>query len=98
MIGIDYTLSPEAKYPQAIEECVAVSQFFLQHGPDYGIDSQNMGYAGDSAGAYLSLASYLWQRDTKMDTGYIKGMLLYTACIALKTPAPGVYIVANGMV
>lgn len=61
-----------------------MSQFFLQHDPEYGIDSQNMGYTGDSAGACLSLASYLWQRDAKMDTGYIKGMLLYYALYGLK--------------
>lgn len=84
VIGIDYTLSPEAKYPQAIEECVAVSQFFLKHGHEYGIDSDNMGYAGDSAGAYLSLASYLWQRDAKMDVGNIKCLMLYYGLYGLK--------------
>ncbi|WP_419831197.1 acetyl esterase [Endozoicomonas atrinae] len=84
VIGIDYTLSPEAKYPQAIEECVAVSQFFLKHGHEHGIDCENMGYAGDSAGAYLSLASYLWQRDAGMDIGYIKCLLLYYGLYGLK--------------
>ena len=84
VIGIDYTLSPEAKFPQAIEECVEVSQFFLKQGYKYGIDSNNMGYAGDSAGAYLALSSYLWQRDANLKTDYIKSILLYYGLYGLK--------------
>jgi acetyl esterase len=30
VVGIDYTLSPEARFPQAIEEAVAVCQFYAQ--------------------------------------------------------------------
>ncbi|EGI0892217.1 alpha/beta hydrolase fold domain-containing protein [Salmonella enterica] len=31
VIGIDYSLSPQARYPQAIEETVAVCSYFSQH-------------------------------------------------------------------
>ncbi len=34
VIGIDYSLSPEARFPQAIEETVAVCRFFNQHADD----------------------------------------------------------------
>ena len=35
VIGIDYTLSPEARFPQAIEEIVAACCYFHQQAEDY---------------------------------------------------------------
>lgn len=84
VIGIEYSLSPEEKFPQAIQECVAVSQYFQRHARDYRLDETNMGYAGDSAGAHLCLASYLWQRDKGMNTDHIKALLLYYGLYGLK--------------
>ncbi|MGI2258900.1 acetyl esterase [Shewanella sp. GXUN23E] len=84
VIGIDYSLSPEAKFPQAIEECVCVTRYFRQHASDYGLDPQQMAYAGDSAGAHLCLASFLWQRDKQMDVSFIKALLLYYGLYGLQ--------------
>ena len=57
VIGIDYTLSPEARFPQAIEEIVAACCYFHQQAEDYQINMSRIGFAGDSAGAMLALAS-----------------------------------------
>ena len=38
VIGIDYTLSPEARFPQAIEEIVAACCHFHQQAGDYQIN------------------------------------------------------------
>ena len=84
VIGIDYSLSPEAKFPQAIEECVAITRYYRQHAAEYGINPQQMGYAGDSAGAYLCLATFLWQRDAGDDVSFVKGLLLYYGLYGLK--------------
>lgn len=73
VIGIDYTLSPEARFPQAIEEIVAACCYFHQQAEDYQINMSRIGFAGDSAGAMLALASALWLRDKQIDCGKIAG-------------------------
>lgn len=54
VIGIDYSLSPQARYPQAIEETVAVCSYFSQHADEYSLNVEKIGFAGDSAGAMLA--------------------------------------------
>ena len=63
VIGVDYALSPEAKFPQAPEECAAVTNWLATHGGDWGIDPANLILGGDSAGANLALAAALLLRD-----------------------------------
>lgn len=43
VIGIDYTLSPEARFPQAIEEIVAACCYFHQQAEDYQINMSRIG-------------------------------------------------------
>lgn len=52
----NYSLSPEAKYPTAIEECFAVLQWIAQHGSRHGLDGQRVAVAGDSVGGNMSAA------------------------------------------
>lgn len=77
VIGIDYTLSPEAHYPQAIEEAVAVCQFYYQHAEKFTLNMNHIGFAGDSAGAMLALATVLWLRDKHIYCGDICAVLLW---------------------
>lgn len=42
VIGIDYTLSPEARFPQAIEEIVAACCHFHQQAGDYQINMSHI--------------------------------------------------------
>lgn len=78
VISVDYTLSPEAKFPQAVQECVAVVQELRTNAQKWGIDPKRISLAGDSGGANLSFATYLWLRDEVGDpTGIISMMLFY---------------------
>lgn len=43
VIGIDYSLSPQARYPQAIEETVAVCSYFSQHADEYSLNVEKIG-------------------------------------------------------
>ena len=63
VIGVDYALSPEARFPQAVEECAAVTRFLAEHGADWGIDPARLILGGDSAGGNLALATALALRD-----------------------------------
>lgn len=84
VIGIDYTLSPEARFPQAIEETVAVCQFFQRRDTAYHINMENIGFAGDSAGAMLALASALWLRDHPIHSGKVISTLLWYGLYGLQ--------------
>ena len=84
VVGIDYTLSPEAKFPQAVEECVAVVKHLHENGSEYKIDGNKIFLAGDSGGANLSLASTLYLREQGEDISYIKSLLLYYGAYGLK--------------
>ena len=84
VVGVDYKLSPEAKFPVALEECVAVAEYIHENGSNHSIDGQKIVFAGDSGGANLSFAANLYLRDEKKDNSYIKGMLLYYGAYGLK--------------
>ena len=64
VLSVDYTLSPEAKFPHALLECAAVVEYAAQHGAaEWGIDPARLLLAGDSAGGNLALATALMLRD-----------------------------------
>lgn len=64
VVSVDYALSPEAKFPQAVEECAAVVRWVAEHGGEWGIDGSRFLMGGDSAGGNLTLATALLLRDT----------------------------------
>lgn len=59
VIAVDYSRSPEAKYPRALEETVSVIDWVRSHGAEHGLDPSRLAVGGDSAGANLSIASQL---------------------------------------
>ena len=62
-LSIDYQLSPEAKFPVAFEEMVAMTRLAAREGAGLGIDPNRLAVGGDSAGANLALAAALAMRD-----------------------------------
>lgn len=64
VVSVDYALSPEAKFPQAVEECAAVVRHLGAHGHDWHLDATRILLGGDSAGGNLALATALLLRDT----------------------------------
>jgi acetyl esterase len=63
VIGVDYALSPEAKFPVALEQTVGVVRWLKREGGALGIDAARIGIGGDSAGGNLALATALALRD-----------------------------------
>lgn len=59
VIGIDYSLSPEAKYPVALNEVVNAFRALRRDAATFGIDRAAIAIGGDSAGANLSVAACL---------------------------------------
>ena len=75
VIGIDYALSPEVRFPVALEQIVDVLSFAMNHGDGLNIDTDRMAIGGDSAGANLSVAAALTLRDDGHGKR-LKGLLL----------------------
>ncbi|QJC22289.1 acetyl esterase [Arcanobacterium buesumense] len=59
VVSIDYTLAPEAKYPQAIEETIDVIKYVRERGQEMHVDALEIAFAGDSGGANMSMGTFL---------------------------------------
>lgn len=65
VVGIDYSLAPEAKFPRQIDEIVALVDWLRQPGTGLPIDPERIAIGGDSVGANLSVATNLALRDRR---------------------------------
>jgi acetyl esterase len=63
VIGVDYALSPERKFPVALEQVVDVLRWLEAEGRELGIDPGRLAVGGDSAGANLAVAASLSRRN-----------------------------------
>jgi acetyl esterase len=59
----NYSLSPEARYPTAIEESYAVLRWVADHGADKGLDAARIAIAGDSVGGNMTAALTLMAKE-----------------------------------
>jgi acetyl esterase len=53
VVFVDYTPSPEAKYPVAINEDYAVTMYVAEHAADLNVDASRLAIAGDSVGGNM---------------------------------------------
>lgn len=63
VIGVDYALSPEAKFPVAQQQIAAVARWARQHSSSLGIRPDRIALGGDSAGGNLAITTALRLRD-----------------------------------
>ncbi|MDQ0194292.1 alpha/beta hydrolase [Paenibacillus wynnii] len=61
----EYSLSPEAKYPIAIEEIYTVVKWAAEKGSEHGLDSSQLTIAGDSVGGNMAAAITLMAKERK---------------------------------
>jgi acetyl esterase/lipase len=59
----NYSLSPEARYPTALEESYAVLQWVADHGADKDLDFARIAIAGDSVGGNMTAALTLMAKE-----------------------------------
>ena len=63
VVFTNYSLSPEARYPTAIEEIYAVLEWVAQHGSQKNLDGSRIAVAGDSVGGNMSAAITLMAKE-----------------------------------
>ena len=74
-VFVSYSLSPEAKYPTAIEELYAALRWIAAHGSAHDLDPYRIAVAGDSAGG--NMAAVLTLMAKRRGGPRISGQLLY---------------------
>jgi len=61
----DYTPSPEAKYPTAINEIYAATEWVSKNGSQIGVNGKNLAVVGNSVGGNMSAVISLMAKDKK---------------------------------
>ncbi len=76
VVSVDYRLAPEHKFPAGVEDCLAATEWVLEHAAELGGDRSRVFVAGDSAGGTMATVVTLLLRD-KGVTGLAGQILMY---------------------
>lgn len=60
VVFVNYSLSPEAKFPTALEQCYAAAKAMAEHAREWGIDASRLALVGDSAGGAMATVLARW--------------------------------------
>ncbi len=63
VIAVDYRLSPEAKFPAAVNDAIAATAWIAANAKQFGIDASRISVGGDSAGGNLAAVVAIHARD-----------------------------------
>ncbi|MFD8725435.1 alpha/beta hydrolase [Streptomyces sp. NPDC059629] len=72
----EYDLSPEARYPVAIEQNYAVARWVVEQGSSKGLDASRIAVAGDSVGGNMAAALTLMAKE-RGDVPLVQQVLFY---------------------
>ena len=76
MAFVQYTPSPEAQYPVAIEQAYATAQWLQREGAAHAIDATRMAVAGDSVGGNMTAALALMAKE-RGDVTFLQQSMYY---------------------
>jgi acetyl esterase len=84
VVGVDYSLSPEHRFPKALDDVLATVTWLRDGGAGPAVDSSRLAIGGDSAGGNLAMAAGLALRDSGRAEG-IKALLLNYAAFDVES-------------
>lgn len=64
-VFIEYSRSPEAKYPIALNECYAATKWVAEHGDEINVDGKRLAIVGNSAGGNMTIGTCLKAKDNR---------------------------------
>lgn len=64
-VFVNYTPSPEAHYPQAINEIYAATKWVSEHGAEIGVNGKKLAVVGNSVGGNMATVTCLMAKDKK---------------------------------
>lgn len=62
-VFVNYTRTPDAQYPQAINEIYAATKWVAEHGDEIGVDGKNLAVVGNSVGGNMSTVTTLMAKE-----------------------------------
>lgn len=65
LVFVNYSLSPENRYPTALEEIYEVTKYIAENGKQFNLDSSRLAIAGDSVGGNMATAVTLLAKERK---------------------------------
>lgn len=86
VLGVDYHLAPEAKFPVPQQDCIAAADWVLNSGAEYGLDPTRIALGGDSAGANMSMTVILDLASRGL-VDHVMAALLYYGSYGLRDSA-----------
>src|SRR5262245_55461999 len=58
-VFVNYTRTPEARYPQAVQEIYAATKWVAEHGEELGVDGTTLAVVGKSVGGNMTAVTAL---------------------------------------
>ena len=78
VFSVEYRLAPEARFPAAVDDCVAATRYVTSHAKELGVDPKRIAVGGDSAGGNLAAVVCIDARDSKQPMPCFQ-LLIYPA-------------------
>jgi len=94
VVFVSYSLSPEARFPVAIEQVYTTLEWIAQHGAEHDLDPARIAVAGDSVGGNMTAAVTLMAKQRGGPA--ISGQLLYYPVTDANFDTPSYHQFAEG--
>ncbi len=62
-VFVEYTTSPEAKFPTALKECYAAAQWVSENGDEINVDGKKLAVVGNSAGGNMTIGTCMLAKE-----------------------------------
>jgi acetyl esterase len=70
LLAIEYRLSPEHRFPAAVEDCRAAYRWLVEHAPEVNADVTRLAVGGDSAGGALSASTAVYAAENDLPLAF----------------------------
>jgi len=77
VLWVDYRLAPEHPFPSALDDALAACRWLFSHGEALGLDPDNVGVIGDSAGANLAAVAATLNVSGELGAKFVAQVLIY---------------------
>ncbi len=94
VVFINYDLSPEAKYPVAVEQIYEAAEYMAKNGAKHNLNGKSMAIAGDSVGGGMAAAVTLLAK--QRGTPHLKYQVLFYPVTDANFSTPSYNEFANG--
>jgi acetyl esterase len=74
-VFVNYTPSPEARYPVAIDQAYAATKWVAAHGDEIGVDGQRLAVVGNSVGGNMAAVVSLMAKNQQGPTIRFQGLM-----------------------